>query len=44
MVEIKLKKILNFGVIKIKFKKSNTYVTLTDLSGNVLIIRHGGLF
>ena len=44
MVEVKLQKILNFGVIKIKFKKSNTYVTLTDIFGNVLIIKHGGLF
>ncbi len=44
MVEIKLKKTINFGLIKIKFKKSNTYVTLTDLLGNALIIKHGGLF
>lgn len=44
MVEVKLRKILNFGVIKIKFKKSNTYVTLTDIFGTVLIIKHGGMF
>jgi ribosomal protein S11 len=44
MVEIKLQKTLNFGLIKVKFKKSNTYVTLTDIFGSVLIIKHGGMF
>lgn len=44
MVEIKFEKTLTFGVIKIKFKKSNTYVTLTDIKGNVLITKHGGSF
>ena len=44
MVEVKIKKTLNFGLIKLKFKKSNTYVTLTDDTGNVLLIKHGGLF
>jgi ribosomal protein S11 len=44
MVEVKTKETLNFAFIKLKFKRSNTFVTLTLDSGNVLIVKHGGSF
>jgi len=42
-MEIKLKKIINFGLIKIKLKPNNVFITLTDFSGNVLMEKHAGL-
>lgn len=42
-MEIKLKKSITFGIIKIKSTINNIFVTLTDIDGNVIISKHAGL-
>ncbi len=40
---VKNKKLINFGIIKIKSTNNNLFITLTDFNGNVLISKHSGL-
>lgn len=42
-MEVKLKKSLTLGILKIKSTINNMFVTLTDMSGNVIISNHAGL-
>lgn len=37
------KKIVNFGLIKVKPTTNNIFITLTDLDGNVFLSKHAGL-
>jgi hypothetical protein len=42
-MKVKNQKIINFGIIKVKYTLNNLFITLTDLAGNVLITKHSGL-
>lgn len=42
-MEVKLKKSITLGLIKIKSTLNNMFVTLTDLEGKVIISKHAGL-
>lgn len=42
-MEVKLKKSITLGLIKIKSTMNNMFVTLTDLDGKVIISKHAGL-
>lgn len=43
-MKINDQKVINFAIIKIKLTINNLFITLTDLSGNVLITKNSGLF
>ena len=40
---LKKKETLNFGLLKIRLTLNNLFITLTDINGNVLIVKHAGL-
>ena len=42
-MKINKKNIYNFAYIKVKPTSNNIFITLTDISGNVILSKHAGL-
>ena len=40
---LKKQKTIPFGLLKVRLTLNNLFITLTDINGNVLIVKHAGL-